>query len=212
VLAHLPEEYKRLSAESRKREVRQVIKEVRLNAVSPHGFLLHVTWQGGIAACPDVALLWRGTTPNTGKRWTEEEDAIMRDLYPLASQTDVMQALPDRAWNRILERAQSLGLRRAIAHAGPYPSNVYHRTMSYSDLEAVAALVDEPQQQDRLRCVASDLATRTVRGGISAHWWFPLAAVSYAGPAATLTESDALLLSVSAVASGLRRRGGSPPR
>jgi hypothetical protein len=43
VLAYLPEEYKRLSAEGRKRMVRQVIKDVRLNAVSPHGFLLHVT-------------------------------------------------------------------------------------------------------------------------------------------------------------------------
>jgi hypothetical protein len=92
-----------------------------------------------------------------------------------------MWVLPCRAWARILDRAQVLGLRRDIPHADPHPFNVYHRTMRYDDLEAAAQLVDDPVQQDRLRELVDSLARQTVSGGLSAHWWLPLDSVSYAG-------------------------------
>jgi hypothetical protein len=207
VLSHLPVEYKCLSQEGRKRMARQVIEDIRLNALSSHLFLLHVTWQTGIAVCPDIALVWRGMSPNTGDDWTPEEDDIMRSLYPKGAQVELMQALPQRGWNRILERAQMLGMRRAISHAGPHPFNVYHRTMRYDDLEAAASLVDDPAQQEFLREQIDALARQTVRGGLSAHWLLSLDRVSYASDAEP--DDDPALLYVSAVASGSRRRGGS---
>src|SRR5579859_4026071 len=133
--------------------------------LSAHLFRLQVTWQTGIAACPDVALVWRGMTPNTAGAWTPEEDDLMWSLYPKSPQVEVMQALPCRAWDRIRDRAQVLGLRRATSHAGPHPFNVYHRTMRYDDLEAAARLVDDPAQQDCLRELVNVLAQQTVSGG-----------------------------------------------
>jgi hypothetical protein len=49
-----------------------------------------------------------------------------------------MQALPRWAWNRILERAQVLNLRRSLPRQGRARVNVYHRTMRYDDLATAA--------------------------------------------------------------------------
>lgn len=208
VLSHLPNEFARLTPDSQKRMARQVIKQIRLNIISPHLFLLHVEWQNGIAACADIALVWRGVTPNNAKDWTSEEDEIMRRMYSTESQANIMRELPERAWNRILERAQVLGLRRAVSHAGPHPFNVYHRTVSYRDLEAAANLVDDPEQQNRMRQVVNDLARRTVRGGLSAYWLFPLDAVGYLQTARGESIPGPALLNVNAFACEWRHRGG----
>lgn len=212
VLAHLPTAYKDLTPANRKRMAQQVIRDIRLRMLSTHLFLLHIEWQNGIAACPDVALLWRGASPNTSEDWTPAEDAVLTELYRNAPQVQIMQALPSRAWNRILERAQVLGLRRRISHAGPRPFNVYHRTMAYRDLEAAAALVHDPAHQDRLRYVANDLARHTMRGELSAHWWLPLDAISYGRHTQAPSELEGALLYVSAPTYELRHPGGSSRR
>lgn len=114
VLVHLPTEYKKLSIEGQKKMMRIVAKEVKLDMLSPHLFRLYIVWENGIAVRLDVALLWRGMTPNNSEAWTEEEDALMRRYYPDKPQIELMQALPRWAWNRILERGQVLKLRRDI--------------------------------------------------------------------------------------------------
>lgn len=118
-----------------------VAKEVNLDMLSQHIFRLYIIWENGIAVRPDVALLWRGVTPNTAEEWSEKEDELMHVLYSDKPQIEIMQALPRRAWNRILERAQDLQLKRKLDTSlnfnGPHPVNLYHRTMSYSDLEVV---------------------------------------------------------------------------
>lgn len=57
--------------------MRIVAKEVRLDMLSAHLFRLNIAWENGIAVRPDVALLWRGITPNNSEAWTEEEDALI---------------------------------------------------------------------------------------------------------------------------------------
>jgi len=208
VLSHLPTEFARLTPEDQKRMARQVIKQIRLNSISPHLFQLYVEWQNGIAACADLALIWRGMGPKSTEEWTREEDERMRQLYPSGSQVEIMQALPEWAWNRILERAQVLGLRRVVSHAGPHPFNVYHRTVSYQDVEAAAKLADDPDQQGRLRQAIDDLARRTVRGALAEQWLFPLDAVSYLQTARGERPAGPTLLNVSADSFGSRHPGG----
>jgi hypothetical protein len=164
---------------------RQVIQDIRLNTLSPHLFLLHVTWQTGIAVCPDVALIWRGMTPtNPDTDWTPEEDEIMRALYPRTLQVELMRALPQRAWNQILGRAHLLGLHRRAASQGiPRPLNVYHHTVRYDDLEAAASLTDDPVHQEFLHEQVDALARQTTRGTLSAYWLLALDSVGYAGNA-----------------------------
>ncbi len=189
--------------------MRIVAKEVKLDMLSPHLFRLYIVWENGIAVRPDVALLWRGMTPNNSEAWTEEEDTMMRRYYPDKPQIEVMQALPRWAWNRILERAQVLKLRRDIVPSlnfnGPHPVNMYHRTMRYDDLMAAEQLVQGEEEKDRIRYIVNRLAQLTMRGSVSAHWWLPLDSISYTGLDAALGD-EAEKLYVSAFPCGLPRR------
>ena len=193
VLSHLSTEFVRLPPEGQKRVARQVIRDIKLNRISAHLFLLHIEWQNGIALCPDVALIWRGKGARIGYDWTAEEEAIIRAIYPTGAQLEIMAALPRRGWQSIRQHACTIGLHRSIPTADQNAINFYHATISHDDLEAVARLVDDAQQQARLRQVVDELARKTVRGGLSAHWWLPLDAISYAGNA-TLREDAAVLL------------------
>ena len=73
VLSHLPDEFARLTPDDQKRMAHQVIKQIRLHSISPHLFLLHVEWQNGIAACADLALIWRGMGPKSAENGHEEK-------------------------------------------------------------------------------------------------------------------------------------------
>jgi DNA invertase Pin-like site-specific DNA recombinase len=199
VLSDLPHQFALLSMETQKRVARQVIRDIRLNMISTHLFLLRIQWQNGIAVCPDVALIWRGKGARIGYAWAPEEDEVIKACYPYLSQEEIMQALPRRAWQSIREHAFRLGLRRINYQSGPAGNNHYHLTMSYDDLEAVTKLVTDPAQQERLREVANQLAQHTVKGELTAHWWLPLYAISYAGNA-SFGEDVALLLGEAPVA------------
>jgi hypothetical protein len=179
VLSHLPAEYKKLDSEHQKKMIRKVVKAIKLNLVSPHLFLLHIEWEDGVAARPDVALIWRGTMSNTNEAWSEEEDDALAVLYPEASQLELMKAFPRFSWYRICDRATEHKILRTLPRQGRAPVNTYHRTMTYQDLYSVAGLVQEPDEKERLQEIASELAKETLRGELSAHWWLPLDEISY---------------------------------
>lgn len=187
VLSHLPDAYKNLTNEEQKKMMRKVAKMVKLNILSPHVFLLHIEWENGIALRPDIALIWRGMAPNNGDDWSPEEDDAMRRLYASSPQIELMKVLPKRGWCRVLDRAQVLKLKRdryaTGIFRGPHPVRLYHRTMSYEDLEAVARLVEGEEEKERVHQVTNELAKNTLRGGLSAHWWLPLDSVGYADAA-----------------------------
>lgn len=189
VLAHLPTEYKKLSIEGQKKMMRIVAKEVKLDMLSAHLFRLTIFWENGIAVRPDVALLWRGITPNNSEAWSEEEDEIMRSYYPDKPQIEIMQALPRWAWNRILERAQDLHIRRNVSHNGPHPFNSYHRTVRYADVTAAMQLVQGEEEKERVRFLVNELAQQTMRGSMSVHWFLPLDRMSLARIDAVLDDS-----------------------
>jgi len=216
ILAHLSQEFPRLDREHQKLVMRQVIRQIKLNQLSPHLFMLYINWQNGIATCPDVALLWRGVMPPTSfDDWSPEEDAAMRRLYSTASQLDLMQALPQRSWCRVYDRAQVLGLRREIPHRGPHAVLTIHRTVTHHDLEVAASLGHGEDQKERLREITNELAQRTIRGGLSAYWWIPLEELAYAARTdepENQENRDLLLLSLSAVKDEWLRRGGSSCR
>jgi hypothetical protein len=109
-----------------------------------------------------------------------------------------MQALPRRAWQSIREHASKIGLARVRKGlAGGNPSKVYYNTMSWDDVEVISRLSGDPQEQDRLRQVANDLATQTVRGGLSAHWLLSLEDVGYPGVASDSAILDSAIFNVS---------------
>lgn len=52
--------------------------------------------------------------------------------------------------------------------------------MSFSDLEAVAKLVQTEEEKIRVQQIINELAKETLRGNLTAYWWLPLDSVSFA--------------------------------
>jgi hypothetical protein len=164
-----------LTIEQRKLVTRQVIRAIKLNRVSPHLFLLSVAWQNGIAACPDLALIWRGyKSSGASAPWTPEEDQMLKTAYSTAKQIDLLRALPDRPMSTIYDRAKAFGLKRAAKREGPRPVLTHHLTVTYTDLERVATLADDEGDKEYLRDLANRLAAQTFRRGLSCSWFLPL--------------------------------------
>jgi hypothetical protein len=184
VLSHLPTEFPKLPLESQKRIARQVIRNIHLERISAHLLLLHVEWHNGIAVCPDVALIWRGKGARIGREWTVEEETLLREFYPSASQHRMMEALPRRAWQSVRERARTMNIHRSATTTKAQGGQIYHETMTFADLQAATALVGDAIQQERIREVTNELARNTGRGRLSAHWWLPLSAIGYASATA----------------------------
>jgi len=46
------------------------------------------------------------------KRWTTEEDQVLKELYPSASQEEIMKVIPTHSWQGIRNRAWKYGLPR----------------------------------------------------------------------------------------------------
>jgi hypothetical protein len=178
----------------------QSAEEPNYCTVSPHLFRLYIFWENGIAVRPDVAIIWRGVTPNICEDWSEEEDAFLRRCYPDRPQIELMEVLPHRAWYRIYDRAKLLKLRRSLPHQGRARVNVYHRTMRFDDLEAIAQLGESSKEKEHLCQVANMLAKQTMRGSLSSYWWLPLEGIGYAaiGNSTACEADDVELFNLSA--------------
>ena len=73
VLSNLAAQFAHLSLEGQKRVARHGIRDIRLDMISSHLFLLHIQWQNGIAICPDIALVWRGKGARIGYQWSRRK-------------------------------------------------------------------------------------------------------------------------------------------
>lgn len=125
----------------------RLIKECKVNHISPHLFHLYIVWEDVIATRPDVALLWRGIARRDLKGWSAEEDNLIRLLYPRNTQLEIMESLPQRSLVLIRDHAVSLGVRRETEKFGREKVNTYHRTVSFADLQAAMQYADDGEDK-----------------------------------------------------------------
>ncbi len=87
-----------------------VVKEVEISFATPHWTEIAITWinpEWGI----DTGYLWEKAR-NTNPKFTELELEIIKDLYPTATQREILKALPIRTWQSITRQAYLLKLSR----------------------------------------------------------------------------------------------------
>jgi DNA invertase Pin-like site-specific DNA recombinase len=185
VLSHLPTEFQKQGIDVRKQIMSKLVKQATINNISPHLFHLYIVWHDGIATRPDVALLWRGIALKNLQGWSEEEDALLRALYPRGSQQELMRSLPRRSWILIRERAEALKAFREVSLPGRRKTHEYYATVSYADLEAAIQYAENGEDEAYLCAKVNELAQKTVKGKMTAYWPLPLDIVGFSSVIST---------------------------
>jgi hypothetical protein len=92
--------------EQRQRAFSLLINRIEVEVVSPHWLRLSIDWLDAVCPRIDIAYLWK-VTPTRGDVLSDEETAILREYWPLASRLEVLRVLPTRTW-RALQRHASV--------------------------------------------------------------------------------------------------------
>ena len=178
VLSHLTTEFHKLPPQTKKDFMRRLIDEVKIQSISPHLFLLHITWIRPLtnerADRTDVALLWRCTPTKSDEVnvWTPEEDDALRALYPNAPQLALMQSIPYKTPGMMKNRAFHLGVRR---EGKKYDSERFSLTVMYADLEAANLFAKNDKDRNVLWNEINTLSQQAKKGkdtNITALWLF----------------------------------------
>ncbi|MGH2495796.1 MAG: hypothetical protein ACRDIV_13945 [Ktedonobacteraceae bacterium] len=201
VLSHLRAKFHKRDPQDKKDIMKKLIKEVKINALSPHLMTLHITWIEPLTtrSGEDVALLWRGTpskTPTTND-WTEEEEENIRRLYPHAPQLALMQAIPHKTPNQMRDKACTLRVQRDYRRMEK--GGKFHWTVTYLDLQQAAAFTETVKEREFLWAQLNEMAKSTKKGDVSVLWFLPIDMISFAK---ALSVADVLETGVSARTGG----------
>jgi hypothetical protein len=181
-LSHLTTEFHKLPPQTKKDFMRRLIDEVKIQSISPHLFLLHITWIRPLAnERDDVALLWRSTPTKSEEVnvWTEEEDTTLAALYPCSPQLALMQGLPYKTPGMMKNRAFHLGVQRQGKKHDP---ERFSLTVMYADLEAAATFAKTEERKKLLWYEINSLSQQAKKGkdtNITALWFFSVDMVSF---------------------------------
>jgi hypothetical protein len=180
VLSHLRSEFTKQDPQTKKDIMKKLIEEVKINALSPHLYTLHITWiQPMAAGREDVALFWRSDPLNNHVKavWTEEEEAALRTLYPDRPRNEIMQAIPTKTPGQIKKRAGELRIRRPRWHIDE--TERFYWTVCYADLQAAAAFTETVKERSFLWAEINRMAERTKRGQLTPSWFLPVDMISF---------------------------------
>lgn len=147
VLADIPAHLDNCTLERQQRLARLLVESATLEELSVHWVRLTIVWRGPLANRPDVCLIWR----QHGQRnptWTPEEDVVVTEHYPKTDKWTILEALPNRSWNMVYQRALTLGLHRSAYIQDPIPDNITVDDLNVFPDRAVAlAIISEASKQ-----------------------------------------------------------------
>jgi hypothetical protein len=110
LLPNIAEKWDKLSFAVRLRFVGAVVRKVVLDDVAPSWLKVEIHWKDAIGNFIDYAYFRRIYCNRTA--WTPEEEDVLRKMYPKEDAAVILQALPERSWTAIMNRAEKLGIKR----------------------------------------------------------------------------------------------------
>ena len=110
LLPDIASKWDELSFDIRLRFVNALVQKVVLTRVAPMWLKIEIYWKEAIGNIVDIGHFRR--TYANGALWSEEEDEVVRELYPSADAAEICRALPDRSWSGIEHRASRLDIER----------------------------------------------------------------------------------------------------
>ena len=116
-LENLDGEWQKLSSGLRNRLLKLLIDRVEI-VHNPQQIQATVIWKMGFKQ----RIIIERPAVNAGKSrwWTNEQDSLLRLLWPTSTKEVLLAALPGRVWRSIQSRAAELDLKRQVRH---YPSH-----------------------------------------------------------------------------------------
>ncbi len=121
-----------MGLEKQRRFIRLVVREVYVSMPAPHFISIEISWRRPYMA-NEVGLIFKrgGSSP----LWKEEDNELIRSLYPRADREKILRSLPARSWNSIKLQAEKLGVERHN-QASRFP---LHHALSIADMEFMQA-------------------------------------------------------------------------
>ena len=117
--------WERYPFEDRQALVALLIRRVYLEPLSGHFMKMTIVWKEFPA---DVGIIWRRNADSL--HWGEEEDRILREIYPTEPLDTIQEALPHRSGQSIMSRASKMSIHRLKK-----PGGQMHKQMSVEDLQ-----------------------------------------------------------------------------
>ncbi|HEU5374115.1 MAG TPA: hypothetical protein VFV38_01625 [Ktedonobacteraceae bacterium] len=91
--------------------INMFIEKVVFTHHAPHWMQLDIEWRNPVWGTNSLYLYrQRPASP----RWTDEERAIIRELYYDQPRLEIMQRLPDKSWKSIQHQASNMGILRKL--------------------------------------------------------------------------------------------------
>ena len=115
-LENLEHEWQKLSSSLRNRLLKLLVDRVEIVHDQGHAQAT-VIWKIGFKQKIDIE--WEAGCSAKERRWTVEQDNLLKTLWPTSTKEILLAAFPDRKWRGIIGRAGKLRLSRKVRH---YPS------------------------------------------------------------------------------------------
>jgi len=110
-LENLEDEWQKLSSSLRNRLLKLLVDRVEI--VHQRGHIQAIIiWKIGFKQKVDIE--WEAGSSAQERRWTTEQDDLLRTLWPTVTRDTLLAAFPDRTLRGIISRARNLGLRRKV--------------------------------------------------------------------------------------------------
>jgi len=130
-LLHVPSTWKGMELENQRQFVELVTDKITLSKPAPNWLQLRIRWF--YPGEPDsVCYIWQ--RQGTGEAWTDEENMILRRLYPGADRASILSALSRRSWSAMITQAYKKGISRDYQGN----SSPLHKMLSVEDAAFMA--------------------------------------------------------------------------
>jgi DNA invertase Pin-like site-specific DNA recombinase len=180
ILGEAPGEFWDLDVDQQRRMLSLLIDEIQVENISPHLYKLLLKWKDPVAERWDCALIYKRQAVRTNllstidRQWTDEEDRLIRELWPEADKFDIYKAIPTKSGASIKARAGDLGVRRAEHLWHPSKGCIMNQALCYNDWVSACAALEEDITREEGRTVLEQLnylARTTSRKARAAFWW-----------------------------------------
>ena len=124
-----PDTFSKKPANIRRGLLELLIKRICIERMSGKFFMVTVEWK-----VPEwgAEYVYIDRSRENSKKWTKEEIAALKELYPTSSETEILKAIPKRDWFSVRRQALKFGVKRTVKRQKVLN---FDASMSWSDLQ-----------------------------------------------------------------------------